>query len=630
MKTKLLSMLMVLLLAFGSVSPAMAAENQGLSNFKIVREYDAAFSDVSSGDWFYRYVSTAYKLNLMSGVSSEYFNVNGDVTVAETITVAAKLHSIYFTGSSEFTPVEGEPWYQVFVDYARTENICTTVFLDYNRPATRAEYATIIAHSMPEEAFAVISDIDDGAVPDVPMTRSYASDVYKLYRAGILAGSDEKGNFKPDSNIRRSEVATILTKLADSTQRREITLKNETVGGVTAVHIAARCAPAVFYIEMYDAEGYWVGTGSGFFIESSGIAVTNYHVISEIASAKAMLYDGTVCEISGVYDYDIDKDIALIQVEGENFQTLTIGNSDAIVAGQTVFAIGSPDGLDNSISQGIISNISRYVDGMNYIQFTAPISSGSSGGALIDEKGTVIGITSASMYSYGESVIQNLNLAIPIKLIEQLSREEYTAFGDIIPVSSVFADAYIRPSETYIILAPGETKEIDIYESTGDKKVSIHCEAEDYGVVSWKWTNVWKDDNTTSINITGKKAGETTLRFDLLDATGGIICRNYVSVIVTSEYSDFELSANPSQLVLREGKEAEVNIYVSLDVGGLYLSYAIEGGKVDCLWAEEWTDYNNISLTVTGLQKGTDVINIYLFDENDVFLKSIQIQVKII
>ncbi|HPX71067.1 MAG TPA: hypothetical protein PLO47_04985, partial [Bacillota bacterium] len=231
---------------------------------------------------------------------------------------------------------------------------------------------------------------------------------------------------------------------------------------------------------------------------------------------------------------------------------------------------------------------------------------------------------------YGESVIQNLNLAIPIKLIEQLSREEYTAFGDIIPVSSVFADAYIRPSETYIILAPGETKEIDIYESTGDKKVSIHCEAEDYGVVSWKWTNVWKDDNTTSINITGKKAGETTLRFDLLDATGGIICRNYVSVIVTSEYSDFELSANPSQLVLREGKEAEVNIYVSLDVGGLYLSYAIEGGKVDCLWAEEWTDYNNISLTVTGLQKGTDVINIYLFDENDVFLKSIQIQVKII
>jgi len=52
LKTKLLSMLMVLLLAFGSVSPAMAAENQGLSNFKIVREYDAAFSDVSSGDWF--------------------------------------------------------------------------------------------------------------------------------------------------------------------------------------------------------------------------------------------------------------------------------------------------------------------------------------------------------------------------------------------------------------------------------------------------------------------------------------------------------------------------------------------------------------------------------------------------
>ena len=85
------------------------------------------------------------------------------------------------------------------------------------------------------------------------------------------------------------------------------------------------------------------------------------------------------------------------------------GDSTAVAGGQNIFAIGSPLGLDNTISQGIISNPNRVVDGLGYIQTTAPISHGSSGGALINDRGELIGITSA-----GFEDGQNLNLAVPI------------------------------------------------------------------------------------------------------------------------------------------------------------------------------------------------------------------------
>lgn len=187
---------------------------------------------------------------------------------------------------------------------------------------------------------------------------------------------------------------------------------------LTAEQIYEKCSPAVFYVEVYDRSGRPLGTGSGFFINSDGTAVTNYHVIKGAASASIKLSSGNkVYKVEGVYDYNIKNDWAIIKVDGKDFPYLEIDESE-VVGGATVYAIGSPLGLDNTISQGLISNTNRVLDNVRFIQTSAATSSGSSGGALINKSGKVIGITSAG-FPGGE----NLNLALPISVIKGFKKE---------------------------------------------------------------------------------------------------------------------------------------------------------------------------------------------------------------
>lgn len=189
-----------------------------------------------------------------------------------------------------------------------------------------------------------------------------------------------------------------------------------------AEEVYASCSPAVFYIEVYDAAGNATASGSGFFIDQGGVAVTNYHVIDGAYSAKIALSEsGKVYAVRGVYAYDKVQDYAILQIDGSGFPTLAVGDAKTVVGGSTVFAIGSPLGLQNSISQGLISNPARSEGGAEYIQISAAISHGSSGGALLNKYGEVIGITSAS-YADG----QNLNLAVPLSLLPLGAAETFS------------------------------------------------------------------------------------------------------------------------------------------------------------------------------------------------------------
>lgn len=186
---------------------------------------------------------------------------------------------------------------------------------------------------------------------------------------------------------------------------------------LTSEQIYSKCSSAVFYIEIYNAAGYAVSSGSGFFIDGNGTAVTNYHVIDEAATAKIQLADsGAIYDITGIYDYDKTNDWAVIKVNCSGNSYLTVGSPETVTGGSKIYTIGSPQGLQNTISDGIISNTARVEDGVTYIQITAPISSGSSGGALINKYGEVIGITSAQ-YTNG----QNLNFAIPMSALSGFS-----------------------------------------------------------------------------------------------------------------------------------------------------------------------------------------------------------------
>ena len=178
----------------------------------------------------------------------------------------------------------------------------------------------------------------------------------------------------------------------------------------TAEQIYAECSPAVFQIIVYTQRGDAYGQGSGFFIDAGGTAVTNYHVLEEAYTAQAILSDGRSFDINGVLYADAEMDYAVFKVNGSGFATLPVGNSSTVKGGETIYTLGNPRGMTNTISNGIVSNpVSDY---QRMISITAPISSGSSGGALINAYGEVIGVTTGTITDS-----QNLNLAVPINTV---------------------------------------------------------------------------------------------------------------------------------------------------------------------------------------------------------------------
>lgn len=195
-------------------------------HFSAVKEYrPGQFVDVPESEWFAAAVKAGYELGLISGMSDGAFNPKGQLTIAQTVTMAARLHSIYYNGAEDIPKVDG-PWYQSYMDYAYKNGIINSsyYFCDVTKPANRAQFAEIFADALPAEALSPINDIEDGAVPDVSMDASFSSYVYLLYRAGILTGRDAAGTFDPGSNIKRSEAAAMLSRMAESDNRLEFEL----------------------------------------------------------------------------------------------------------------------------------------------------------------------------------------------------------------------------------------------------------------------------------------------------------------------------------------------------------------------------------------------------------------------
>ena len=199
--------------------PAPADPN--LANFKTVNAYAAGqFADVPSTYWGAPNIAKAYELGLMKGSSDAAFDPEGSVTVAQTVTMAARLHSIYRSGSENF--VQSGVWYQTYVDYCKANGILKKDFADYNAPAKRSDFAAILAAALPAEALSAINTVS--SIPDVAEQGENGEAIYALYRAGILTGNDAQGTFGPETSINRAAAAAILTRMADTSLRKHITL----------------------------------------------------------------------------------------------------------------------------------------------------------------------------------------------------------------------------------------------------------------------------------------------------------------------------------------------------------------------------------------------------------------------
>jgi len=427
-----LRLFLVLCLALLTCLPALGA--MSLSNYEKVHTYQDEFADVGRTDWYYEGVRSVYERGIMEGKGPGVFDPSGKLTLAETVKIAASLHKGYYTGSMDFEP--GSPWYAPYLEYALDNGIPVGAYRNLNAAATRSDFAMIISGALPDEALTPMNQVADGAIPDVFESYSYGQAVYRLYRAGVLTGSDSAGRYFPGRTLRRSEAATIVMRIVEADERVSLSLIVE----LTAEQIYKLASPAVFYVEVLDAEGTVVKTGSGFFISESGLAITNYHVVVGGSAMRIIMDDGTPLEVAGIYDYNRSADAALIQIDGGGFPFLPLADSSKLLTGATVFALGSPLGLQASFSKGIVSQALREVEGMTFIQLDAAISSGSSGGALIDSTGSVVGVTSATMLGS-----QNINLAVPINAFKELSQDKHVPLSSIITKTPFYDDFYPAP-----------------------------------------------------------------------------------------------------------------------------------------------------------------------------------------
>jgi len=182
---------------------------------------------------------------------------------------------------------------------------------------------------------------------------------------------------------------------------------------MTPVEIKRDYGDAVVTITTYSAAEDAVGLGSGFIVDPSGVIVTCFHVINGAYPAVIKLLNGASFQDIWVLGCDSAKDVAVIKVTGRNLPSVKLAGTDDVEVGERVIAIGNPRGLENTISDGLLSGV-REMDNFNLLQISAPISPGSSGGPVFNSSGRVVGIASATLKEG-----QNLNFCVPIGYARQ-------------------------------------------------------------------------------------------------------------------------------------------------------------------------------------------------------------------
>ncbi len=231
-----------------------------------------------------------------------------------------------------------------------------------------------------------------------------------------------------------SQEETVQTITVTEEEKNTIEIVKNTAPGVVSI--------AVSQLSLNQDKGV-VSTdsniGTGFVVDASGWIVTNQHVVSSTtASYKVVTSDGSQYDVNDIVRDDVN-DIAILKIDAKDLKVLTLGNSDNLVAGQEVIAIGTPLGeYAGSVTKGIISGLDRTVtasstwfDGTSktyegVIQTDAAINPGNSGGPLLNSQGEIIGVNFATT-----SGAENISFALPINRVKE-KVEEYRTYGKFI------------------------------------------------------------------------------------------------------------------------------------------------------------------------------------------------------
>jgi S1-C subfamily serine protease len=190
----------------------------------------------------------------------------------------------------------------------------------------------------------------------------------------------------------------------------------------TPAEIYKQVSPSVWRVFSYDADGKPISQGSAVVIAAETL-LTNCHVLAK-GKSYSIRQDNTMLGAK-LQHADIDRDMCQLTVRGLKAPAVQIGDSDKLVVGQRIYTLGNPLGQELTLSDGLVSALRMdNQQHLGLIQISAPISPGSSGGGLFDESGALVGITSA-----GFEKAQNVNLAIPIKWLQELVERSRAALA---------------------------------------------------------------------------------------------------------------------------------------------------------------------------------------------------------
>ncbi len=256
------------------------------------------YEDVSYEHWAYSYISHCKSEGLMLGTSQNTFSPDSTISVAEAITVAVRL-----SGKVPEVMLKqntGGNWYDAAVSIAKSIGIIyENQFESYTRPALRAELAFLLASVRPEADYEPINNIT--FLPDVDYATIYNKEIYKLYNAGILTGSDNRGTFYPYNNITRAEASAIICRVSNKYQRKTFHICSQPYGSLSV--LTTGCRVNIGGIYSYGV----VSIGGKFFISPATLEL--YYKNSQIDFSyytdkyySVSIYKNDNIDVSTVYD----------------------------------------------------------------------------------------------------------------------------------------------------------------------------------------------------------------------------------------------------------------------------------------------------------------------------------------
>ena len=181
-------------------------------------------------------------------------------------------------------------------------------------------------------------------------------------------------------------------------------------GPMSVADIAARSTKAIVTVHSENS------LGTGFIVRDDGWIATNFHVAAVPDELWVVLSDGRRFPIVEVINASRRHDLAILRIDAKDLPTLALGDSDTVRPGDSVVAIGHPLGLEDTVSNGLVSAVRHVDEDFDVLQISAPIAPGSSGGPLFNEHGEVIGVAAAIMRGG-----QNLNFGLPVKYVKVLA-----------------------------------------------------------------------------------------------------------------------------------------------------------------------------------------------------------------